>query len=1185
MTPSPARAEFLNAVFSVNDAARVDFFDREDNPLESLNYAELYTSPLTSDGVAYLWQHVEGGTRDEALNTFIPLTALLEKGDNRIRVWGLNNLADVERVTPIMEALGMDLETTLPAPDTDGWTMPFCDPDTLASFGDFESVLAEATGASEDSGKVYRTGEYYGDALVMRDYAESDYLHDFTFMTGKHRWEKRWETQMTPLGLLNAKLVAHKSGKKDGPAFILARMAEGERTKNKVFATTGIGIDLDNGEDLESLSLAVTELGCMAVLHSTHSHGTTSTDLNWDRVYKFADGREIGSGLMREYCREVEKWNSAIVESVEYDGKYHTDEGVIARVHHIQFPKFRLVVPYAEEFVIANAAETHKEGMDLHSKMVRRLAAKIGGKVDPATLDCSRLFYFPRWDGKRETVARIWGGPLLDHIILLESDPLEALERFAESAGNRGRNSKTKEGEELSRWSISHATGFQVTDFIEDNASDRIRHRDGNKLIIECPNDRAHGNAGDTSDTACMAVSAGMGTSLVFTISCRHGSCSGARLTNLDMLGMMLKEWDIAAETLNDPRYMAEVLDESGEPVAPSPAAAKIEKEDNARDDYRDAIAALTNPPDPDEVEKVFDIIIDANLKGLKLDSAICAIKKATSLRDGVVRRALNARKNERDKAATGKSNDPWGRKIFPYNGEFNFDELVDCGVEGLKRQKHESGAPIFSQINGNLVRLGVQPNGRVSFVAMNQKAVWAECSKVVTMVKRTEQGDGARGKFDESAAAYISEQSYHLMPIAPEVIYTPIVLDDGTIISEDGYYQDHNVLLTLNGLDVPEVPEVPTEAEALVARDWILLELLSSFPFWDVDDAGNTSIEPSRAGAFAMILTPFMRRKIKGHTPLHFIHKPKPQTGGTLLASLSIWLYDGPNGGSGSLNYTPSEEEMEKRLVGAIMQASSHLFFDNVKVFSNEVLVRSITQDFVGGRILGQSQIYQVANNFQYLATGNNTKMSEDMRRRTNWIRLNARTPDLNGREFRHKDLQKFVAANRGTAIRHILTLVKYWQSLKCPEFTGRPLASFEDWSKKIGGVLESVGINGFLQAKAPVVLDVEGSSGVEFMIAFKNEFGVGEGQAFEDIWTVASNREWSVWTGKNEDDKRANVAKTLEDVAGNSFAHDGKSYVFEAFKDKDGKTLFKVTNSNADPKPPCIAPAPVEAGEFGNG
>jgi hypothetical protein len=70
------------------------------------------------------------------------------------------------------------------------------------------------------------------------------------------------------------------------------------------------------------------------------------------------------------------------------------------------------------------------------------------------------------------------------------------------------------------------------------------------------------------------------------------------------------------------------------------------------------------------------------------------------------------------------------------------------------------------------------------------------------------------------------------------------------------------------------------------------------------------------------MITTPFMREMIDGLTPLHFVHKPQPQTGGTLLMSTSTLLYDGPMSGSGSLNYTASEDEMERLLaLGRIAQ------------------------------------------------------------------------------------------------------------------------------------------------------------------------------------------------------------------------------------------------------------------------
>src|SRR5215469_4834337 len=166
-------------------------------------------------------------------------------------------------------------------------------------------------------------------------------------------------------------------------------------------------------------------------------------------------------------------------------------------------------------------------------------------------------------------------------------------------------------------------------------------------------------------------------------------------------------------------------------------------------------------------------------------------------------------------------------------------------------------------------------------------------------------------------------------------------------------------------------------------SREWLRTELLSDFPFCDVDDNGNARDDASEANAFAMIITSPMRRMIKGQTPLFFVLKPVTGTGATLLAETSLRLFDGLAGEILPLNYTANEEEMVKLLVAQAKATRTTLFFDDVEEFNNRVLLRAITSAQIGGRLLGKSDMIGCPNNFLWIATGNNPRINDEMARR----------------------------------------------------------------------------------------------------------------------------------------------------------------------------------------------------------
>jgi putative DNA primase/helicase len=260
-------------------------------------------------------------------------------------------------------------------------------------------------------------------------------------------------------------------------------------------------------------------------------------------------------------------------------------------------------------------------------------------------------------------------------------------------------------------------------------------------------------------------------------------------------------------------------------------------------------------------------------------------------------------------------------------------------------------------------------------------------------------------------------------------------------------------------------VPAHPDEAAVRAARDLIMRELLGEFPF--VDAAG-------RAHAAALLLLPLVREVIDGPTPLHLIDAPAPGSGKGLLAQVAAGLFAGTALAPQTVAQT--SDEWRKRLTACFAWGASHLWLDNVdrKLESGE-LAAALTATSWTDRFLGSSRLLEAPVRTVWLATGNNVRLSEELARRTLWIRLDsgrARPCERSG--FRHPDLRAWARQERPRLLAAALTLVQAWVAAGRPA-GGATLGSFESWAAVMSGLLEVAGIPGLLQNATALYEQVE--------------------------------------------------------------------------------------------------------------
>jgi hypothetical protein len=1134
---------------------------------------QLFVVPVIPDvGSCFVFGVMEDAAEDSFLPCRLKPTAALFRDGTMILVWAFAEPLAESEVNAIAGALGMEsISDRIPLPSPD-WALVHVDAARTYSLADLARVYRDsvdgvdggATGGPEGASEASSTGPVkYGNADVHSPYNETDYSKEITITVGANRQSKRWEPKSMPAGAFIAKLCCHLEGDKDGPAFVLGDMVRGQRLKTSVKSLWGIGLDIDTGTPSEVVDAALKKLGCMGVRYTTHSHNKTETEIKRDRIIKFAAGRNINDDLIREFLRDVEQWEALIVDETVYVGDGHTEKGIVCQISHPPMPKHRIVLLLAEPFFIANEAPTQAEAMRKWAKVPEALAALLGVPFDTSCTDPSRLFYFPRHAKGAQYEISLFGGPYFDWRTLVLDDPMEKLAADL----NRGKSkSQTDAGRELGRWSLKRAHGFQIADVIEARAPDRIRRNTGHGFEIECPFDEDHSNAGDTNDSACLAVNAGESQSEFYVIKCQHEGCR--QKTNNDMLAKMLADGWFDESVLEDDQFNA-ILEDDAKHQRDEVAADN--KTDDTRGDWQAQIDALHPESSEKEIDAVARAIVLADLKPLAEARAVDRMADKLGMKVTPVKKTLAgvrkdlAAESPQDTATTDAS----GRVIFTYQGEFDFHEAVAVCTKALRDKNARDRKPTFSQLTGNAVRLEMQ-GGRASFVELDRDSLWSELNKLVTFVRRGDGGDGPRQAVHSDVAKHIYEQAYETLVAAPEVFYTPIFLSTGELLLTEGYYFNDkptaqkpllNHILTFNGLVVPPVPNPPTEADMQNSLAWIRRELLSDFPFLDYDTEGKETREPSEANALAMLLTPPMRPMIDGRTPLFFVTKPTSGTGGTLLASLPMMLIDGY---VAEVRYTSHEEEMGKNLVAVIKGARKTLFFDDVKEFDNQVLVRTLTSPIVGGRELGHSKLYEVPNDFNWTACGNNPKVTPDMRRRMCSIRLNAKTADVAGRVYRHPDtsgmeFEEFVKVNRGLAIQHILTLVTYWQATGKKLFTDRRRSGFEDWSAKVGGVLQACGVEGFLNNSAPVTLDMGQASETEFMREWFKRYGSTPLSA-SALFEWAQDAALAIITGRSDEDKRANFQNKLPGLDGRAFEYEKKNYYVRAKADAGGGMVFGI-------------------------
>jgi hypothetical protein len=292
-------------------------------------------------------------------------------------------------------------------------------------------------------------------------------------------------------------------------------------------------------------------------------------------------------------------------------------------------------------------------------------------------------------------------------------------------------------------------------------------------------------------------------------------------------------------------------------------------------------------------------------------------------------------------------------------------------------------------------------------------------------------------------------------LPILRAVATAPTFTRDGRLLDQAGYDAASGLLLEFAFPPRPVSP-APTADDLAAARAWWEKEALVDFPFATAAD---------RVSALALALTPMVRELIDGPTPLFLVEAPLRGAGKGKLVAACLLPTLGPGGWT--VAALPREDdELRKAVTAFLLEQRAAILFDNVVGrLGSAVLAKALTDSVWDDRTLGRSASVRCAVRCTWVVTANNPQLGDEIARRAVPIRLVPETdrPELR-RDFRHAELEPWVAAHRADLLWALAVFVRAWQAAGCPSADVPPLGSYEAWSRVVGGILTHAGYADFL-------------------------------------------------------------------------------------------------------------------------
>lgn len=393
-------------------------------------------------------------------------------------------------------------------------------------------------------------------------------ISPFGSNTKPGRWRK-WNTSVRDM---LTKLSVHEAGEKDGNCFLGGSVIDGERKAMAIPHMDLLVLDLDTGEDIDTIKERIQALDLFAMIYTTHSHLKPISDPKKDAVVKWLGDAEVNPDIeqIKAYLIEVKRYQPEVLEGAVLLETKQTAEGVKLFVKHQPMPKFRVVFLLKERFVFMDRPGTHQDAIKEWKERYAGASKMLGAFFDRSCVDPSRLFFLPRHpkDAPEFRVEVIAGKPLdLNTVDRVTAQELRvgsggAFEQ-ALGAESGGRDYKT---DGMLWFFKKYGDLFDIETFLleVDADGDRGSRPSGSGRTHRCPNDDEHTNAGDDNDVAFFCVNATESETGKATAHCRHDSCS--QLDRIDFVDLICERIGItSADGLM--KWVPKLADDDDEPT------------------------------------------------------------------------------------------------------------------------------------------------------------------------------------------------------------------------------------------------------------------------------------------------------------------------------------------------------------------------------------------------------------------------------------------------------------------------------------------------------------------------------------------------------------------------------------------------------------------------------------------
>jgi len=208
---------------------------------------------------------------------------------------------------------------------------------------------------------------------------------------------------------VNAVLRPVARREKDGPAFIPGKVSGGVRKSINCVELSFLVYDFDSGhQKIQQVEAILKQTDLTFVIHQSFSHGKKRSALYWKHydewVRKFNETKTNSSAqIVQAYMDwHGHKLDNAFV-AVDAQGRLEStaDAGGHAFIiQHDPMHKFRVVIPLAENFVLADESGSDydiREAVERWKKTYCYVGSRLNLRFDPVCADPARLYYRPSY--------------------------------------------------------------------------------------------------------------------------------------------------------------------------------------------------------------------------------------------------------------------------------------------------------------------------------------------------------------------------------------------------------------------------------------------------------------------------------------------------------------------------------------------------------------------------------------------------------------------------------------------------------------------------------------------------------------------------------------------------------------------------------------------------------------------